>query len=99
MPTQDKIDLNNAPVTILTQLPGIPKNVAYEIVNYRMLHGGFADWDDLAKIKDLPKTKKELDALKARAFLGPRPPTKDVPRRVLSHRLGRSKNDALHNHG
>jgi hypothetical protein len=99
MPSQDKIDLNNAPVTILTQLPGIPKNVAYEIVNYRTLHGGFADWEDLAKIKDLPKTKTELDALKARACLGPRPPTKDIPRRVPSHRLGRSKNDGLHNHG
>ncbi len=95
----NRIDLNNAGVSLLTQLPGVAKNVAYAIVNYRTLHGGFADWDDLAKITAWPKGKKQLQALKARAFLGPRPPTKDIPRRVLSHRLGRSKHDGIHGHG
>lgn len=94
----NRIDLNNASVHLLTQLPGVAKNTAYAIVNYRTLHGGFADWDDLAKIRLLPKGRK-LEAIKARAFLGPRPATKDIPRRVLSHRLGRSKHDGIHGHG
>jgi hypothetical protein len=93
-----RIDLNNASVHVLTQLPGVAKNVAYAIVNYRTLHGGFADWDDLANIRSMPQGRK-LEAIKARAFLGPRPATKDVPRHVLSRRLGRSKHDGLHDHG
>ena len=100
MPTLDnRIDLNNAGVAQLTQLPGVAKNVAYDIVNYRTRHGGFADWEDLEQIGSLPKGKKQLAAIQARAFLGPRPATTDVPRRVLSHRLGKSKHDGLHNHG
>ncbi len=100
MPTLNmRIDLNHAGVARLTQLPGVANNVAYAIVNYRRRHGGFADWKDLEKIASLPKDKKTLDALKARAFLGPRPATKDVTRRVLTHRLGKSKHDGLHTHG
>ncbi|MGH9602417.1 MAG: ComEA family DNA-binding protein [Terriglobales bacterium] len=95
----DKIDLNNAGVALLTQLPGVAKNVAYAIVNYRTAHGGFRRWEDLRKLPSLGKSRRNLDAIKARAFLGPRPATKDVPRRVLSHRLGKSKHDGLHNHG
>jgi hypothetical protein len=99
MPTpNNRIDLNNARVTLLTQLPGVAKNVAYDIVNYRTLHGGFAKWEDLQKITPFSTDKKKLDALKARAFLGPRPAIKSVTRRVLSHRLGKSKHDGLHNH-
>lgn len=100
MPTLDnRIDLNNAGVRLLTQLPGVAKNVAYSIVSYRTLHGGFSDWEDLKKIRPLAQDQETLDAIKTRAFLGPRPATTDVTRRVLSHRLGKSKHDGLHSHG
>ena len=97
--TNNQIDLNHDGVKLLTQLPGVAKNVAYDIVNYRTLHGGFARWEDLQRITSLSRDTKKLKAIKARAFLGPRPATKDVTRRVLSHRLGKSKDDELHNHG
>lgn len=100
MPTlKNQIDLNSAGVALLTQLPGVAKNAAYDIVNYRTLHGGFARWEDLQKITSLSKGTKKLEAIKARAFLGPRPATTEVTRRVLTHRLGKSKDDEFHNHG
>lgn len=95
--TNNQIDLNHDGVKLLTQLPGVAKNVAYDIVNYRTLHGGFADWEDLEKVRSFPRGR--LKAIKTRAFLGPRPATKDVTRRVLTHRLGKPKDDELHNHG
>jgi hypothetical protein len=94
-----RIDLNSADVALLTQLPGVAKNVAYEIVNYRKQHGGFSGWEDLQNIRSLPKDKQTLGALQEAAFLGPRAPaTPENPRRVLTRRLGKSK-DELHNHG
>ena len=100
MPDQkNKIDLNSADVSLLTQLPGVAKNVAYDIVNYREQHGGFSAWDDLQNIRSLPQDKHAMEALQDAAFLGPRPATKpDNSRRVLTRRLGKSK-DELHNRG
>lgn len=95
----NKIDLNSAAVTLLTQLPGVAKNVAYEIVNYREHHGGFSGWEDLQKIPSLSKSKEVLQSLQNRAFLGPRPePEVNSPRATLNRRRGKSK-DELQNHG
>ena len=95
----NKIDLNSAAVTLLTQLPGVAKNVAYEIVNYREHHGGFSGWEDLQKIPSLSKSKEVLQSLQNRAFLGPRPePEVNSPRATLNRRRGKSK-DEIQNHG
>ena len=99
MPNNVKLDLNSAEVTLLTQLPGVGKNVAYEIVNYREQHGGFSGWEDLKKIRSLPQDKKTLEALQSRAFLGARPEPKTAKERhVLTRNLGKT-DDESHNRG
>ena len=99
MPDTDKIDLNSADVALLTQLPGVAKNVAYDIVNYRERHGGFSAWEDLQKVRSLPQDPQFLQEIQSRAYLGPRPQPKAAnPRRVLTRRVGKSK-DELHNRG
>ncbi len=99
MPTPQKIDLNSASVSLLTQLPGVSKNVAYDIVNYREHHRGFSGWEDLRRIPSLASDKEALAAIEKSAILGPRPAeAPDKSRRILTRRLGKSK-DELHNHG
>lgn len=63
----DKIDINSAPVRILTQLPGVAKNVAYNIVNHRARHGFFTAFEELAEVKDFPL--EQLDQIRERAVL------------------------------
>jgi hypothetical protein len=63
----DKIDINSAPTSLLTQLPGIGKNIAYNIVNHRTRHGFFTVWEELAEVKDFPIDK--LDEIRGRAEL------------------------------
>ena len=94
---ENKIDLNSADVATLTQLPGVAKNVAYEIDNYRRHHGGFAAWEDLQKVKGL--SREALPELQSRAFLGPRQPPVQFERKVISRWRGKSKHDGLHSHG
>ena len=94
---ENRIDLNSASVATLTQLPGVAKNVAYAIVNYRCRHGGFAGWEDLKKLRSLPGNK--LAELQARAFLGKRRLAAGVERKVISRWRGKSKHDGLHCHG
>ncbi|HEX7285024.1 MAG TPA: helix-hairpin-helix domain-containing protein [Candidatus Angelobacter sp.] len=78
MATKDgKIDINTARVGELTQLPGIAKNTAYNIVNQRQRRGLFTTWEELAEVKGFPAEK--LDQIKTRAVLtsedeGFRPP-------------------------
>ena len=99
MPERDKIDLNSADVALLTQLPGVAKNVAYDLVNYRERHGGFSIWEDLQKVHSLPQGSQFLEEMQKRAYLGPRPEPKAAkPRRILTRRPGKSK-DEPHNHG
>lgn len=76
----DKIDINSATVGELTQLPGVAKNVAYNIVNARVRHGFFTAWEELAEVKDFPLEK--LDQIRERAVLIQREegrPTEIVP--------------------
>ena len=54
-----KIDLNTAPVRLLTQLPGISKTLAYSIVNHRQRHGLFTSWEELTEVKQFPVDKLE----------------------------------------
>jgi hypothetical protein len=70
----EKIDLNAAAPRQLTQLPGIAKNTAYNIVNYRDRHGLFTSWDELTAVKEFPVEK--LDLIKQHATLGEVPPTR-----------------------
>ena len=61
------IDINSARVGELTQLPGIAKNMAYNIINHRERRGLFTTWEELAEVKDFPIEK--LDLIKSRAVL------------------------------
>jgi hypothetical protein len=90
------LDLNNADRKLLTQLPAVSKDVAYRIVNYRNAHGGFRDWTDVEDA--LGFTRAEMDTLKQRAFLGPRPAPVTHERQMISR--WRSKaDDKQHGHG
>jgi hypothetical protein len=69
MPAKDlpRIDINTARVGELTQLPGIAKNTAYNIVNHRQRHGLFTAWEELMAVKDFPAEK--MSEIKMRASL------------------------------
>ena len=56
------IDLNTAPPNELTQLPGIAKDLAYRIVNYRKQHGLFTAFEELMEVKGFPS--KRIDEIK-----------------------------------
>ena len=62
------IDLNTASVKELTQLPGVSKDIAYNIVNHRNRHGYFTAWEELLEVKGFPRAK--LEWMKERAILG-----------------------------
>ena len=81
----EKIDLNAAPIHHLTQLPGIPVNIARRIVAYRKRHGGIIhDWDELLNVKGFPADR--LEEIKARATLRlPQKPRAGVARPFLTH--------------
>ncbi|WP_336762019.1 ComEA family DNA-binding protein [Paenibacillus sp. USHLN196] len=48
-----KIDVNTAPVSKLTELPGIGEKKAQAIVDYRNTHGPFTKVSDLTKVKGI----------------------------------------------
>lgn len=50
----DRIDLNTASVKEMTQLPGISKNLAYQIAEHRTRHGWFTAWEELLGVKGFP---------------------------------------------
>ena len=87
----DMININTASTKELTQLPGVAKNVAYNIVNHRKRHGYFTDWKELLEVKEFPAAA--LDRFKARATLLPIKgirPEEFGPRRVNKEHLGRT---------
>jgi competence ComEA-like helix-hairpin-helix protein len=65
----EAININTANTKELTQLPGIAKNVAYNIVNHRKRHGYFTHWEELLEVKGFPE--HALDLVKGRARLLP----------------------------
>jgi hypothetical protein len=84
------IDLNTAGVGILTQLPGISKDIAYRIVNHRKRHGWFTAWEELLEVKDFPA--KRLVEIKSRATLScPDEPGSCTPPRHLEKHLIEAK--------
>jgi len=52
-----KININKADEIKLSQLPGIGKKTAGNIVNYRRNNGGFKKIEDLMKVKGIGKRK------------------------------------------
>ncbi len=70
METQ-RIDVNTASESELTQLPRIGVDKARRIVRCRDLRKGFRDWADFANT--LGMSDADVDVIKARAEIGPRP--------------------------
>jgi competence ComEA-like helix-hairpin-helix protein len=94
----DIINLNTASAKELTQLPGVAKNVAHNIVSHRKRHGYFTHWEELLEVKQFPA--EALDRLKARATLLPIDgvrPEEFGPRRIkVQHLLHESKKTRGH---
>jgi competence ComEA-like helix-hairpin-helix protein len=89
-PMADTINLNTASAKELTQLPGVAKNVAYNIVSHRKRHGYFTHWEELLEVKQFPP--EALDRLKERATLLPIEgvrPEEFGPRRIKPEHLQR----------
>ena len=49
----EKIDLNTADVSTLSQLPGIGEGLAERIIRYREEHGGFRSAEELMQVKGI----------------------------------------------
>ncbi len=84
------INLNTASAKELTQLPGVAKNVAYNIVSHRKRHGYFTHWEELLEVKAFPA--EALNRLKERATLLPIEgvrPEEFGPRRLKPEHLQR----------
>ncbi len=97
MPSKNSLlDLNNASRKLMTQLPGVSKDAAYRIVNYCNRHGGLSDWSDVERAIGFSRRKMEI--LKTRAFLGPRQAPVTHERKVISRWRGKP-DDELHGHG
>ncbi len=86
----DIINLNTASAKELTQLPGVAKNTAYNIVSHRKRHGYFTHWEELLEVKGF--RAEALDRLKERATLLPIEgvrPEEFGPRRIKPEHLER----------
>jgi hypothetical protein len=87
----DLINLNTAPPKELTQLPGVAKNVAYNIANHRKRRGYFTHWEELLEVKEFPE--QALAKIKLRATLFPIDGVREPgigPRRVKADHIERS---------
>lgn len=93
--TNGLLDLNSAERKLLTQLPGVTKDVAYKIVNYRNRHGGFSDWPDVKAA--IGFSTERMRVLKERAFLGSRQAPVTHDRQIISRWRGKP-DDELHSH-
>jgi hypothetical protein len=64
------VDLNNAPPSVIEELPGVNRELAERIVLTREEVGGFSSLDDLAHVLDLPVAL--VDRIRAEVVLLPR---------------------------
>lgn len=64
------VDLNNAPASVIEELPGVSRDVAERIVSTREEVGGFSSLDDLAHVLDLPVAL--VDRIRADVVVLPR---------------------------
>jgi competence protein ComEA len=56
-----KIDINGATLDELEALPGISRNVAYNLIEYRGRHGNFKGFNELLLVKGIKEKKlKEI---------------------------------------
>lgn len=55
-----KISLNSATVDQLVTIQHIDYELAYEIIEFRMLMDGYKDIEELTKVKEFPKEKIEI---------------------------------------
>ncbi len=86
---QDRININTAGVKELTQLPGIAKNTAYNIVNHRERHGLFTYWEELGEVKEFPVGR--LEEIKLRADLAYDDEGFRPPRHIRQNHLERTR--------
>ena len=56
-PVIEKININTASASDLSTLPFISFQLAKEIVDYRILHNGFTDLEQLKNVKGFPVSK------------------------------------------
>jgi DNA uptake protein ComE-like DNA-binding protein len=56
----EKLDLNSATVDQLVRIEFIDYELAYEIVELRMLRDGYSSIEELTKVKEFPKEKLEI---------------------------------------
>jgi DNA uptake protein ComE-like DNA-binding protein len=59
-PLVEKLDLNAATVDQLVRIEYIDYELAYEIVELRMLRDGYNSIEELTKVKEFPKEKLEI---------------------------------------
>lgn len=64
------VDLNNAPPSVIEELPGVNRGLAERIVLTREEVGGFSSLDDLAHVLDLPVAL--VDRIRAEVIMLPR---------------------------
>jgi Helix-hairpin-helix motif len=64
------VDLNNAPASVIEELPGVSREVAERIVSAREELGGFSSLEDLAHVLELPVGL--VDRIRAEVVLLPR---------------------------
>ncbi|SDR04147.1 ComEA family DNA-binding protein [Flagellimonas zhangzhouensis] len=63
VPNVNKINLNKADVSQLSQLIYIPKSLAYTIIEYRNLKGAFTSFQELGNVDGFPAEKLDRIAL------------------------------------
>lgn len=63
LPDIKKIDLNNASIKELMQLPYFKYSLAKAIVTYRSMNGDFKNFEDLTKINGFPSEKLDIISL------------------------------------
>ena len=56
----NKIDLNTATIEQLVSIEFIDYELAYEIIELRMLRDGYSTLEELTKVKEFPKEKLEI---------------------------------------
>jgi len=57
--TGQKIDINDADIHLLMRLPGIGRETALHVIEYRNRHGGFTSVDDLIEVSGIGVKKLE----------------------------------------
>jgi competence ComEA-like helix-hairpin-helix protein len=86
---RNRININTAGVGELTQLPGIAKNTAYNIVNHRERHGLFTHWEELGEVKEFPVHR--LEEIKLRADLAYHDENFGPPRHIRPNHMERTR--------